>query len=198
MRSFSMWRLYVMPRCYRISSNCTFTTSVRRSPPSSWGLMGASVTTSFPSTGQNRRAGSHFLSDMASESQDSYWSHVVHRRPMILPSSISPSSSFFVAIVAPGWVAERLSFSGIVFPVDGSFAFPRGTEALFPSGRASLPSTRGAPQQRASVLAFQIPGACSLSTAHPRLSPSDSGSMGIVCPSEPELSGDWLGGPTST
>jgi hypothetical protein len=113
-----------------------------------------------------------------------YWSEPERRFSFLIrygarvvgfvPSSTSPSSSFFVATAAPGWGAERRSFSGIVFPAGGSFAFPRGTEALFASGRASSPSTRGAPRQRSSVPAVRMPGACSPSTARPTPSPNDS------------------------
>jgi hypothetical protein len=48
---------------------------------------------------------------------------------------MSPSFSSFVAIVAAGWAADRLSWFGIAFPVGGSFAFRRETQALFCSGR---------------------------------------------------------------
>src|SRR4051812_50133844 len=68
--------------------------------------------------------------------------------------------SFFAATAAPGWDAERLSFSGIVFRIAGSFASLRETQGLFDSGRASSASTRGARRRSLSVLAARAPGGC--------------------------------------
>ncbi len=96
---------------------------------------------------------------MALESQDSCWSHAVLQRRTIRMFSMSPSSSSFVATVAPGWVVKRRFWFGIAFPAGGSFAFPRETQALFPSGRASSPSTRAVPQRSSRVLVDRTPGA---------------------------------------
>ena len=162
-----------MPRCYRILWSCTSTISARSSRYS-WEPMGASATRSFRSIGQSPETGSLFSSGVALGSWGSRWPPAAHQPPMILTTSMSPSSSWSVSIVVPGWAAVPHSFFGIVFRVTGLFAFPRATAALFLSGQPSSPSTRAARYRNPPVLGVRTRGACSPSTARIEMWPSNT------------------------